>query len=300
MTEPSLVTLTDICTVAEHRGICVPAFDVGGGNPDFIRSVLNVCREHDSVALFIAWAGSARNFGFSALASLVRSLAAEAGVLAALQLDHAHDEADIRAAVEAGFSAVMFDGSDKPLEENVERPAKVVALAHRAGVSAEGALGTLGRGGEGEPTAPDEAARFVEATGIDVLAPSVGNRHGCRGFTVLLDWDLIERLSAEVSVPMALHGGSGVALEDVRKAAGLGFRKVNVATRLHLTYDGAVKTYIRENPDHGWFRWSSAGREALEAVVTEYVTELSLPGLATELRERPSFDLAQDGEPVEP
>ena len=292
MTEPSLVTLTDICTVAESRGICVPAFDVGGGNPDFIRSVLDVCREHDAVALFIAWAGSARNFGFSALASLVRSLAAEAGVPTALQLDHAHDEADVRAAVEAGFSAVMFDGSDRPFEENVEQTAKVVALAHRAGVSAEGALGTLGRAhsrdaGEGQPTDPDGAARFVEATGIDVLAPSVGNSHGCRGFTVPLDWDLIERLDARVTVPLALHGGSGVSLEDVQKAAGFGFRKVNVATRLHLTYDGAVKAYIRENPEQGWYRWSAAGREALKAVVTEYVTKLSLQDTATELQARP-------------
>ncbi|MCK4299713.1 MAG: class II fructose-bisphosphate aldolase [Planctomycetes bacterium] len=287
MTEPSLVTLTDICTVAESRGICVPAFDVGGGNPDFIRSVFDVCREHDSVALFIAWAGSARNFGFSALASLVRSLAAEAGVPAALQLDHGRDDADVRAAIDAGFSAVMFDGSDKPFEENVEQTAKVVALAHQAGVSAEGALGTLGRSGEGEPTDPDEAARFVEATGIDVLTPSVGNRHGCRGFTVPLDWGLIERLSEKVTVPMALHGGSGVAHQDVRKAAGFGFRKVNVATKLHLTYDGAVKAYIRDNPDHGWFRWSSAGRDALKSLITEYVTELNLQGTATELRARP-------------
>ncbi len=284
MTEPSLVTLTDICTVAESRGICVPAFDVGGGNPDFIRSVFDVCREHDSVALFIAWAGSAKAFGFHALAALVRGLAAEAGVPAALQLDHGRDDADVRAAIDAGFSAVMFDGSDKPFEENVEQTAKVVALARQAGVSAEGALGTLGRGGEGEPTDPDEAARFVEATGIDVLTPSVGNRHGCRGFTVPLDWPLIERLSKEVCIPMALHGGSGVAHQDVRKAAGFGFRKVNVATKLHLTYDGAVKAYIRENPDHGWFRWSSAGRDALKSLITEYVTTLGLGGTAEQLR----------------
>ena len=282
MTEPSLVTLTDICAVAERRGICVPAFDTGGGNPDFIRSVLEVCREHDAVALFIAWAGSARNFGFSALARLVASLAAEAGVIAALQLDHAHDEADVRAAVGAGFSAVMLDWSEEPFEENVEQTANAVALAHQAGVSAEGALGALGRGGEGEPTDPDEAARFVEATGIDVLTPSVGNRHGCRGFTVPLDWGLIERLRATVNVPMALHGGSGIAMEDVRRAAGFGFRKVNVATRLHLTYDGAVKAYIRENPDHGWFRWSAAGRDALKSLITEYVTGLSLEGTATD------------------
>lgn len=282
MTEQPLVSLSDVLAVAQARNTCVPAFDTGGGNPDFIRSVLEVCRERDAVALFIAWAGSAKAFGFHALAALVRGLAAEAGVPAALELDHGRDDADVRAAIDAGFSAVMFDGSDKPFEENLEQTAKVVALARQAGVSAEGALGTLGRGGEGEPTDPDEAARFVEATGIDVLTPSVGNRHGCRGFTVPLEWGLIERLSEKVTVPMALHGGSGVAHQDVRKAAGFGFRKVNVATRLHLTYDGAVKAYIRENPDHGWFRWSAAGRDALKSLITEYVTELNLQGTATD------------------
>jgi len=286
VTERPLVSLKDILAVAESRSACVPAFDTGGGHTDFIRSVLDVCQEHDAVALFIAWVGSARDFGFRALAALVGALAAEARVPAALQLDHARDQADIRAAVEAGFSAVMFDGSHDPFEENVAQTRKMVQYAHQAGVTVEGALGTIARAGDAEPTDPDRAVRFVEETGIDVLTPSVGNRHGCRGFTVPLDWELIEELSGKLTIPMALHGGSGVAVEDVRKAAGSGFRKVNVATKLHLTYSEAVKAYIDENREHGWSRWSAAGREALKGVVAEYVTRLNLQGTATELRGR--------------
>jgi len=308
VTEQPLVALKDIIALAEARETCIPAFDVGGGNPDFVRAVLDVCREEDSVALFIGWVGAVRNFGFHALVSLVRGLAAEAGVPTALELDHAHlvrglaaeagvptaleldhahEEADVRAAIEAGFTAVMFDCSDAPFQENVERTRTVVEYGREAGVAVEAALGHIAGRDESVVTDPAQAAEFVQLTGIDMLTPAVGNRHGCRGFTVPLDWQVIEKLNGAVRVPMALHGGSGISLEDVRRAAGFGFRKVNVATRLHMTYTGAVRDYVRENPEHGWFRWSTAGREALKTVVTEYVDALELGGTATELRTRP-------------
>jgi len=287
VTEQPLVALKDIIALAEARETCIPAFDVGGGNPDFVRAVLDVCRAEDSVALFIGWVGAVRNFGFHALVSLVRGLAAEAGVPTALELDHAHQEADIRAAIEAGFTAVMFDCSDAPFQENVERTRTVVEYGREAGVAVEAALGHIAGRDESVVTDPAQAAEFVQLTGIDMLTPAVGNRHGCRGFTVPLDWQVIEKLNGAVRVPMALHGGSGISLEDVRRAAGFGFRKVNVATRLHMTYTGAVRDYVRENPEHGWFRWSTAGREALKTVVTEYVDALELGGTATELRTRP-------------
>ena len=222
--------------------------------------------------------------------ALVRALAEEANVPASLQLDHASDEADVRSAVEAGFPSVMFDRSSASFQENVERTQGVAEYAHGASVSIEAAFGAMGREGSGgrdhELTDPALAARFVRETGVDILTPSVGNVHGCRDRTVPLNWELIEELSSKVSVPMALHGGSGIAIEDVRRAAMFGFRKINVATKLHLAYSDAVRAYVRDNPEDGWFRWTAAGREAVRKVTEQYITGLSLQGLAEDLREQ--------------
>jgi len=279
--------LKAMMAMAQARGVCIPAFDIGGGRLEFIQAVLQVARAEEAPALFICYVGSARQTGFRPLVAMVRALAEEAGVPAALQLDHAAEEADVRAAVAGGFLDIMFDASRSGLEENVHRTSEVVAHAHAHGVSVEAAFGAMGREGGGqqveERTDPALAARFVEETGIDFLTPSVGNRHGCRGFTVPLDWELMRALSVRVSVPMALHGGSGIAVEDMARAGSLGFHKVNVATVLHATYSEAVKGYIQEHPEHGWFRWVAAGREAVRTVVERYVTGLGLRGTAKDL-----------------
>jgi fructose-bisphosphate aldolase class II len=279
--------LKSMIAMAQARRVCIPAFDIGGGRLEFIQAVLQVARAEDAPALFISYVGSAKQTGFRPLVAMVRALAEEAGVPAALQLDHAAEEADVRAAIAGGFLDVMFDASRSSLDENVARTREVVAYAHAHGVSVEAAFGAIGREGGNqqaeELTDPALAARFVEETGVDLLTPSVGNRHGCRGFTVPLEWDLMKELRARIPVPMALHGGSGIAVEDMSQAGGLGFHKVNVATVLHAAYNEAVKGYIQEHPEHGWFRWAQAGREAVRNVVERYVTGLGLRGLAGDL-----------------
>jgi len=117
-----------------------------------------------------------------------------------------------------------------------------------------------------------------------VLTPAVGNRHGVRGRTVPLDWELIEDLAARIDVPMALHGGSGIAMEDAKRASALGFRKLNLATMLHGAYDAAVKEYIAANPERGVWGWSKAGRQAIEDIARRYVTELGMAGASADLR----------------
>jgi len=284
--------LKSIIATAQAKRLCIPAFDVGGGRLEFIQAVLQVARVEEAPALFICYVGSAKQTGFRPLVGFVRALAEEAGVPAALQLDHAAKEEDVRGAIAGGFLDVMFDASRSNFEENVQRTREVVAYAHAHGVSVEAAFGAIGREGGGsgaeELTDPALAARFVEETGVDFLTPAVGNRHGCRGFTVPLDWELMEQLRQRVAVPMALHGGSGIAVEDMARAGSVGFHKVNVATVLHGTYNEAVRGYIQAGAreagaEHGWFRWAQAGREALRTVVERYVTGLGLKGTAQDV-----------------
>lgn len=283
MREP-LIDWRQIEQVAASRGLCVPAFDWGLGRPEFLQAVLATCRRLDSFALFIVWIGAARSYGLRAAVSLVRELAAEAGVPAAICLDHAEREEDLRDAIAAGFGAVMFDCSGATLEENIARTRAVVEEAHAAGAVVEAAFGLLGAeggGGEQALTEPETAARFVEETGVDLFVPSVGNRHGLRGVTVPLDWDLIRELRARIAIPMVLHGGSGIAIAEARRAGELGFRKLNLFTMLHCDYSDSVKAYLAAHPEARWYQWAEAGREALAQTVERYLVQLEMAGTAS-------------------
>jgi len=285
MKRPGLVPLGEILRLAEERAVCVPAFDWGFGRPEFFEGILAAARELAAPAVFLVWAGSCRRYGFRALVEMLTRAASRAGAKVALHLDHADAEEDALEAVEAGFGSAMFDGAELPFEENVARTRALVAQVHARGALVEGSLGGIGREGvrseAHSPTDPEAAARFVNLTGVDILAPSVGNRHGCRGFTVPLDWSLMERLRASVPMPMALHGGSGIELADVARAASFGFRKLNLVTKLQSAYDGAFASAAR-GPG-GWREWSAAGARAVEAIARQYLDALGLAGLAEAL-----------------
>jgi len=162
-----------------------------------------------------------------------------------LHLDHTSDPALIQAAIASGFSSVMIDASALPLQENIAETCKVVALAHAHAVSVEAELGRIGTADFMETetdeelyTDPQEAARFVEQTGVDALAVSVGTAHGV--YTVRqprIDLERLKAIRALTSVPLVLHGGSGTPLEMIQAAIripGGGISKVNIATDLEL------------------------------------------------------------------
>ena len=169
------------------------------------------------------------------------AVAQEAAVPMCVQLDHVADEALIDAALAAGVGAVMADGSRLPLPDNSAFAAAVRERARGAGIEAE--LGHI-EGGEdvaeateaGALTDPDEAARFVESTGCDCLAVSIGNVHGRYASPPRLDWPRLEQIRERVDVPLSLHGASGLSGEDVRRAVALGVSKVNLNAELREAY----------------------------------------------------------------
>jgi len=155
LSERELVPLPRMLDAAASRGACLTAFDSGGGRPEFVQATLAACRDLEAPALFLGWSGAAKSFGFRPLVAMVRSLAAEAGVPAGLHLDHAEDEADVRAAIDAGFSSVMFDGAEMPLDENIEATKRLVEYARERGSAASGArAGGVGGAAETRANSP--------------------------------------------------------------------------------------------------------------------------------------------------
>ena len=181
------------------------------------------------------------------LGAMMRNLAEASRVPVVIHLDHGHSMEECRAAIEAGFTSVMFDGSKLPFEQNVDATAAVAEMAHAAGVSCEGEIGVVGyQGGAASAgTQPQDAARFASATGIDAMAISVGNIHLQQAGTGGLDEARIRAIEAVTDVPLVIHGGSGVPIAQRRAlATGSAICKFNIGTELRIAFGAALRDVL--------------------------------------------------------
>lgn len=185
------------------------------------------------------------------LGAMFRHLAAEVDVPVVAHLDHGYTVEECRAALDAGFSSIMFDGSRKPLAENIAETAAIARMAHDAGASCEGEIGFVGYSGgeESAGTDPAEAARFFAETGVDAMAVSVGNVHLQENREGGLDEARIRAIEAATDAPLVIHGGSGVPLAQ-RAALSAGSRivKFNIGTELRKTFGQALRRAVEADP----------------------------------------------------
>ena len=270
--------LGDWLAALDGPGLCLPAFDIAAGQSEFLLGVLGACEATRCPALLLVHAAREPYVGLAACAGVIRSRAARCSVPVMLHLDHGHDENIVTEALEAGFDGVMFDGSACPLEENIRRTRAMADLAHAHGALIEGELGLIDGG---TPADPQDAARFVRETKVDVLAPAVGNVHGFYKEPPKLRFDVIEQIAAATGVPLSLHGGTGIPLPDVCRAGRLGMRKMNIATALHQGFSDALRrsaTDVPEGPSY-WGKALAAGRGAVQDLASQYIRELHCEGL---------------------
>ena len=194
-----------------------------------------------------------RTAGMRLVAEMGRVVAESVAAPVILHFDHG-SVTDIYQALALGFTSVMFDGGDLPYEENIARTRELCQAAHESGACFEAELGEVGRmdvpGTEqGELTDPDQAADFVERTGVDALAISIGSVHALKHKEATLDFARLDAIRAAVSVPLVLHGSSGVLDESVLEGIRRGLCKINVATQLSGAFTRAIREYLVANPD---------------------------------------------------
>lgn len=232
------VPAAEIVRAGYAGGYAVPSFCVWDSvTMDAVLRVASQCR---APVILMCGSYEFRLMVPGAFAAVARAVAARHDVPAALHLDHGDSLGAVDACLEAGFTSVMLDYSGRPLGENVAAVREVVRRARPRRVSVEGEVGVVGRagadvaegGGTSVRTDPDEARAFVEQTGVDMLAVSIGNAHGLYRQPPEFDFALLERLRPAAGVPLVLHGGTGTPDEDLRNAISLGIAKVNVASEL--------------------------------------------------------------------
>lgn len=220
--------------------------------------------------------------GLEPLGLATLAVARAARVPVAVHLDHAEDAELAIAAVDLGFSSIMYDGAHLDFTGNVKTTARVSEYAHARSVYVEAELGKIGgKDGAHAPgvrTNPEEAVQFVSATGVDALAVAVGSSHAMTERNAALDLDLITRLQAVLPVPLVLHGSSGVADENLTSAIQLGMTKINVSTHLNGFFTRAIRRKLVDDSDMVDSRkYVGAGRAAITAEVSRLLTLFSLP-----------------------
>ena len=207
------------------------------------------------------------------------ALARSAAVPVAVHLDHATSADLVREAARLGLRSVMYDASALPYEENAGATAAIARRCHSRGIWVEAELGEIGgKNGVHSPLArtdPQEAARFVAATGVDALAVAAGSSHAMLTRDAVLDTGLITRIRRAVSVPLVLHGSSGVPDAGLAAAIQAGMTKINVATQLNKVFSAAIRRCLAGDAAMvDPRRYVSAGRDAIASEVTRLLRVL--------------------------
>ena len=275
-----LVTATEMLKKAKAGHYAVGHFNIN--NLEWTKAILSTAQELNSPVILGVSEGAGKYMGgYHAIVGMVNGLLQDMNITVpvALHLDHGSFEGCYKC-IEAGFSSIMFDGSHYSIEENIEKTKKLVADAHAAGLSIEAEVGSIGGEedgviGMGECADPNECKQIADL-GVDFLAAGIGNIHGkypanWKG----LSFETLAAVQEKTgTLPLVLHGGTGIPADMIKKAISLGVSKINVNTECQLAFADATRKYIEAGKDlegKGFDprKLLAPGYEAIKATVKE-------------------------------
>jgi len=245
----TLATLSDVLQPALKEGYAVGGLVVLGWED--ARAFVAAAEAENAPVILQAGPGCRKHTPLRVLGTMFRTLAEGASVPVVAHLDHGYEADACREAIDCGFTSVMYEGSRKPLSQNIDETAAIAEMARAAGVSSEGEIGFVGYD-EGEASArtdPDDAARFARETGVDAMAVSVGNVHLQQTQAAEIDLDALAAIEAVTDVPLVIHGASGVPT-DMRRHLALHTHvcKFNIGTELRMAFGQALRDALNEDP----------------------------------------------------
>lgn len=271
-----LVCSKELLLDAQKNRYAIGAFNVE--NMEMIQAVIAAAEAENAPVIMQTTPSTLRYADTSLYSAMAKAAAEKSSVPVAIHLDHGSSFELCEKATKDGYTSLMIDGSKLPLDENIALTKKVVEMAKTYPLcpTVEAELGKLGgkeddvevKDGEDTCTDPDEAVQFVEESGIDSLAVAIGTAHGFYKGTPKLEFERLAEIRNKVSVPLVLHGSSGIPDEDVQKSIALGICKVNFATELRVAYTDAVKKCIADDASvYDPKKYGAMGREAVTELV---------------------------------
>lgn len=269
----SFVTTKELLNNAQKGHYAVGAFNVE--NMEMAQAVVTAAVEMNAPVILQTTPSTVKYADVSLYRAMVKALAESVSVPVAMHLDHGSSYELCERAVGAGYTSVMIDGSKLEFEENVAISKKTVDMAAKAGIPTEAELGTVGGKEDSHEvknadvlyTNPEKAREFVERTGVDSLAVAIGTAHGFYKGEPKLDFDRLEEIRKVVSIPLVLHGASGVPDEKVIQSIKQGICKVNFATELRAAYTKGVRSVLEDTAVFDPKAYGKAGRSAVVELV---------------------------------
>lgn len=250
-----LVNMKEMLEKARHEKYAVGQFNIN--NLEWIEAILDKANELRSPVILGVSANAAKYMGgWKVVMAMISAYIEEhdINIPVAVHVDHASSFEVCKAAIDAGLTSVMIDASKKPFAENIEITKRVVEYAHSRHVTVESELGKVG-GQEDDVVAesmyadPEECRQMVDLTGIDALAPALGSVHGPYHGEPKLGFTEMKKIKELVSVPLVLHGGSGIPDEKILKAIECGTCKINVNTECQMAWVKIVREELNRDPD---------------------------------------------------
>jgi fructose-bisphosphate aldolase class II/tagatose 1,6-diphosphate aldolase GatY/KbaY len=245
-----LISIKPLLAAARRGGYAVGAFSIVDYNS--ARAVLRAAEDLRAPVIVQASVKTVKFWGAEAIAAWLRELTARSLAPVALHLDHCSSLDTVAQCVEAGWTSAMIDASDRSFEENLALTKRALDITEPAGVGLEAELGTIG-GVEDDTSIAEEDARLVNVTQalefcslpLGAFAPAIGTAHGKYRSNPKIAFDRLEELSRRTTMPLALHGGTGLTGETVRRCIQLGCAKINISTQLkHAFIDGFVQDHL--------------------------------------------------------
>lgn len=281
-----LTTTKQLLLDAQKGGYAVGAFNVE--NMEMVQAVVAAAEELQSPVIMQTTPSTVKYADLAYFYANVKTAAEKASVPVVMHLDHGSSFELAMQALRTGYTSIMIDGSHESFEDNIAVTKSVVDACHPSGVPVEAELGKVGGkeddldGGEGNPyTDPQEAKQFVEATGIDSLAVAIGTAHGVYKGTPKLDVNRLSEIKEVVSIPLVLHGTSGVPDDAVKECIKRGICKVNYATDLRIAFSEGVNEVLHENPDTiDPKKYNARGREKVKEYVMNKIKVCGSEGKA--------------------
>jgi ketose-bisphosphate aldolase len=256
-----------------ENGYAVPSFCTWSA--ESVKTVLDVAEEMNAPVMIMNGWAEFPVIRPSLYSIIVHGLVEHYSIPVSLHLDHGQSMDEVKECIEARYSSVMLDYSARSFDENVTALKEVVSLAHPRGIAVEGELGAVGMvdssvlegNTESTLTDPESARIYVETTGVDLLAVSIGNAHGLYREQPKLDFNLLQEISDTVNLPLVLHGGSGTPQEDLARAISMGIAKVNVASESVHT----VRECLMEQWSLGENKWIPLAMERASRKMADVV-----------------------------
>ncbi len=266
-----LVTSKQMLEDAQRGGYAVGAFNAE--NMEMVLAIIDAACELHAPVIIQTTPSTVSYAGLDVYFANARAAAQRAPVPVAMHLDHGNSFDLAISALYTGYTSVMIDGSHESLEDNIALTRSVVRVAECVGIPVEGELGTVGGKEDdleatGGCTLPEEAAEFAERTGVSSLAIAIGTAHGVYRHTPRLDVERLAEIRKRVSVPLVLHGASGLSDDSIRACIAEGICKVNFATELRIAYtEGVRETLCADDSVYDPKKYGKNGRARVKELV---------------------------------